>query len=86
LATITSNKIQKFFQKFILSRFGIPRSLVTDNGIQFIDKIFKAIMDNLRIKHHFTSVEHPQTNGLAKVTNREILKGLKRRLGAAKGN
>jgi len=43
-------------------------------------------MDNLHIKHHFTSVEHPQTNGLAEVANRKILKGLKRRLGEAKGN
>jgi len=69
LATITSSKIQKFFQKFILSRFRIPRSLVTDNGTQFTDKSFKVLMDNLHIKHHFTSVEHPQTNGLAEVAN-----------------
>ncbi|XP_058747024.1 uncharacterized protein LOC131620014 [Vicia villosa] len=33
---------------------------------------------------HFTSVEHPQTNGQAEAANRVILRGLKRRLGEAK--
>jgi hypothetical protein len=39
----------------------------------------------LGIAQHFTSVEHPQTNGQAKAANRVILRGLKRRLGEAKG-
>jgi hypothetical protein len=39
----------------------------------------------LGITQHFTSVEHPQTNGQAKAANRVILRGLKRRLGEAKG-
>ncbi|MCI04714.1 gag-pol polyprotein, partial [Trifolium medium] len=38
----------------------------------------------LRTTQHFTSVEHPQTNGQAEAANRVILRGLKRRLGEAK--
>jgi len=67
-------------------RFGIPYSIITDNGTQFTDKRFKKLMADLHIKNYFTSVEHPQTNGLAEVANREILRGLKKRLGDAKGN
>jgi len=59
---------------------------VADNRTQFTDKSFKTLMENLYIKHHFTSIEHPQTNGLAEVANKEILKGLKRILRQAKGN
>jgi len=86
LANITSAKARKFFKKNILSRYGIPHSIVTDNGTQFTDKHFKKLMEDLHIRQHFTSVEHPQTNGLAEVANREILKGLRKRVGEAKGN
>ncbi|GAU34117.1 hypothetical protein TSUD_65960 [Trifolium subterraneum] len=40
----------------------------------------------LRTTQHFTSVEHPQTNGQAEAANRVILRGLRRRMGASKGN
>ncbi|XP_015934178.1 uncharacterized protein LOC107460334 [Arachis duranensis] len=36
-------------------------------------------------KHHFSSVEHPQTNGQAEATNRVILQAIKRKLDNAKG-
>ena len=43
-------------------------------------------MDDFKIKHHFTSIEHPQTNEQAKVTNKVILRGLKRKVDEAKGD
>lgn len=85
LATITSAKIQKFFYRNVISRYGIPKAVVTDNGTQFTDKGFKGLCDDLQITQHFTSVEHPQTNGQAEAANRVILRGLKRRLDGAKG-
>ncbi|XP_015955836.1 uncharacterized protein LOC107480200 [Arachis duranensis] len=36
-------------------------------------------------KHHFSSVEHPQTNGQAEAANRVILQAIKRKLNNAKG-
>jgi hypothetical protein len=39
----------------------------------------------LHIRHHFSSVEHPQTNGQAEAANKVILNGLKKRLENAKG-
>ncbi|XP_057730043.1 uncharacterized protein LOC130945326 [Arachis stenosperma] len=36
-------------------------------------------------KHHFSSVEHPQTNGQAEAANRVILQAIKRKLDNAKG-
>ena len=37
------------------------------------------------MKHHFTSVEHPQANGQVKAANKVMLQGLKKRLDEAKG-
>ncbi|XP_015969562.1 uncharacterized protein LOC107492997 [Arachis duranensis] len=39
----------------------------------------------MKIKHQFTSVEHPQENGQVEAANKVILAGLKRRLQDAKG-
>ncbi|XP_072062133.1 uncharacterized protein [Arachis hypogaea] len=38
----------------------------------------------MKIKHQFTSVGHPQTNGQAEAANKVILAGLKKRLQDAK--
>ena len=46
-----------------------------------------TLQDYLRnddIKQIFTSVEHPQANGLAAAVNRVILRGIRRRLDTAK--
>ncbi|XP_020209259.1 uncharacterized protein LOC109794199 [Cajanus cajan] len=66
-------------------KFGIPHTLVTDNGQQFIAQGFKDFLRELGIKHLPTSVEHPQTNGQAEAASKVILWELKKRLGSPKG-
>lgn len=46
----------------------------------------RELLEDLNIKQHFTSVEHPQTNGQEKAANRVLLRGSKRRLDDAKGS
>src|SRR3954469_11348628 len=84
LAKITSQNVLRFYKRNILARFGVPQAIITDNGTQFTDKKFQEFVAKLGTKQHFTSVEHPQTNGKAEAANRVILRGLKRRLGEAK--
>ncbi|XP_027362569.1 uncharacterized protein LOC113870170 [Abrus precatorius] len=85
LATITANNVKKFTWKNIITQFGLPHALITDNGFQFTDRRFNKFLEGLHIKHRVTSVEHPQTNGQAETANKVILHELKRRLGSAKG-
>ncbi|GAU22037.1 hypothetical protein TSUD_309410 [Trifolium subterraneum] len=84
LPEITSFRILRFFKRDILCRFGIPQVVVTNNGTQFTDKTFRGFLAKINTKHHFTSVEHPQTNGQTEAANRFILRGLRQRLGDAK--
>ncbi|GJY30357.1 reverse transcriptase domain-containing protein [Tanacetum coccineum] len=53
----------------------------TDNGKQFAE--FPVFCQKLRILQSLTSVYHPQEKGQVEVTNREIVKGMERRLGKA---
>ena len=65
-------------------RFGVPNSLISDNGLQFDSKAFRAFCSDLGIKNRYSTLVHPQSNGQAEATNKAIMNGLKKRLDGAK--
>ncbi|XP_025648281.1 uncharacterized protein [Arachis hypogaea] len=69
----------------VITRFGIPEVVISDNGTQFTDKKFMEFLSGLGIKQRFSSVEHPQTNGQVEAANKVVLLGLKKRLDNKKG-
>jgi len=85
LATIIAKKVQDFVWKNIICRFGVPHTIVTDNGRQFTNRGLVDFYEGLNIRHVTSSVEHPQTNGQAEFANKVILNNLKKQLGVAKG-
>ena len=44
--------------------YGVPHSIITDNGSNFTTDEVKAWCGNTGIKLDYASVYHPQTNGL----------------------
>lgn len=85
LTIITKAKVQSFVWKNIVCRFGIPKTIILDNGRQFDNQVFRSFCSGLGIKNHFSSPGHPQANRQTKVTNRTLLKAIKVRLEGAKG-
>jgi IS30 family transposase len=74
----------KFVKSFVF-RFGVPHSIVTDNGSNFTSHEFKDYCADVGIKLHFASVAHPQTNGQVEkangiICNGIICNGIKKRL------
>ena len=67
-----ANTVVSFLQKNILSRFGTHRTIISDGGSHFANKIFAKIMSRYGIKHVMSLAYHPQTNGQAEISNREI--------------
>ena len=86
LAKITTKKVTQFFWENVICRYGLPRILVTDNGLQFNNEEFRKYCDDNDIDLRFTSVAHPQANGQAEVANRIILDGLKKRVEHSRSN
>uniref|UniRef100_A0A2N9EUX0 Uncharacterized protein n=1 Tax=Fagus sylvatica TaxID=28930 RepID=A0A2N9EUX0_FAGSY len=76
---------KRFLWKNIITRFGIPWAVISDNGTQFESRLFKGFCSELSIRNFFSSSGYPQSNGQAKVSNKVILNGIKRKLEAAKG-
>lgn len=63
LANIRDVDVKKFVWKNIVTRFGVPESLVSDNGLQFDSKAFCKYCCNLGIKNWYSTQEYPQSNG-----------------------
>ncbi|XP_057755533.1 uncharacterized protein LOC130974689 [Arachis stenosperma] len=78
-------QVKKFMWRQVITRFGIPEVIISDNGTQFTDKKFMEFLNGLGIRQRFSSVEHPQTNGQVESANKVILSGLKKRLDNKKG-
>ena len=65
--------------KGLVSHFGVPNRIITDNGSQFTSNLFKTYCANLGTQICYASVAHPQSNGQAERANAEVLRGLKTR-------
>lgn len=85
LVTITTGAIKNFLWRTIICRFGIPHAFVTDNGTQFNCRPFQEWCAELKIRHLFSSVYHPQANGQVEATNKSLVKILKKKLSKRKG-
>ena len=86
LATITEAKVRSFVWNNIVCRFGIPQTIISDNGCQFDSQGFRSFYSSLGIKNKYSSPRHSQANGQTEVTNRTLLKIIKARLVGAKGS
>jgi len=86
LSEITAAAAKHFIWRNIICRFGVPYAIISDNGTQFNATLTTDFLASLGIHNNFASVSHPASNGLAEVTNRTILEGLKKKVAANRKN
>jgi ribonuclease HI/transposase InsO family protein len=79
LTSIRSEQAVAFFTN-IIHRFGVPNSIITDNGTQFTGKKFLDFCEDHHIRVDWAVVAHPMTNGQVERANGMILQGLKPRI------
>ena len=79
VATITAERAVEFFLD-IVYRFGVPNSIITDNGTQFTGGAFLRFCDSYNIGLNFAAVAHPRTNGQVERSNGLIMQGIKPRI------
>ena len=85
LANIRDVDAKRFVWKNIVTRFGVPHVLISNNGLQFDSKIFRRYCVELGITNRYSTPTYPQGNGQAEAVNKVIVNGLKKRLDDAKG-
>ena len=79
-----ANTVVSFLKKNILSRFGTPRTIISEGGSHFANKIFAKLMSRYGIKHILSLAYHPQTNGQAEISNREIKRILEKTVSSSR--
>uniref|UniRef100_A0A2N9GI24 Integrase catalytic domain-containing protein n=1 Tax=Fagus sylvatica TaxID=28930 RepID=A0A2N9GI24_FAGSY len=85
LANIRDKDSIKFVWKNIITRFGVPKTIISDNGMQFKSKSFMRYCSELGIRNVYSSPAYLQSNGQVEASNKTILDGIKKRLEDAKG-
>ncbi|XP_071921880.1 uncharacterized protein [Coffea arabica] len=70
--TNDSRVVADFIRTNIFVRFGMPRAIVSDRGTHFCNKTIAALFRKYGVLHRVSTSYHPQTNGQAEVSNREI--------------
>ncbi|HYP43422.1 MAG TPA: hypothetical protein VEQ18_05315 [Candidatus Nitrosocosmicus sp.] len=68
----------------IFCRFGMPRVIITDGGSHFRNTIMEKLLMKYHINHRIATAYHPQTSGLAELSNREIKRILEKSVNPTK--
>ena len=85
LTNIRDVDVKRFIWKNIVTRFGVPYVPISDNGLQFDNKVFRKYCSDLGIKNRHSTPAYSQGNGQAEAVNKVIVNRLKKRLEDAKG-
>ena len=85
LTNIRDVDAKKFVWKNIVTQFGVPHVLISNNGLQFDSKTFRRYCGELGITNRYSNPAYSQGNGQEETVNKVIVNGLKKRLDDAKG-
>ena len=59
LANIRDADAKKFIWRNIVTQFGVPRTLISDNGLQFDSKAFRRYCYELGITNRYSTLAYP---------------------------
>ena len=64
--------VLKFIKKNIFAGFGVPRTIISDGGSHFCNRLFAKLLAKYNVTHRVATPYHPQTSGQVEVSNRQI--------------
>jgi hypothetical protein len=74
LKKLTSENMVEFVNEHIIYRFGIPQTITTDQGAQFVSSEFREFAESMGIKLLNSSPYDAQANGQAEASNKIMIK------------
>ena len=78
LHKVNEDAFMDFLQDHIMTRFGVPISLVFDNATYFSSIRLTAFAHEKGIKLHYSANYYPQGNVLAEYSNKNLIRILKK--------
>ena len=71
-AEMTTSHLVRMFIQFVVCTHGLPRSIVSDRGGQFVSLFWKALCAHLDIMLRLSSEHHPETDSQTEQENQEL--------------
>lgn len=69
-------EIVRYLEREVFHMFGVPESVWSDNGVQFVSREFKGLIEQYGVTHIRTATHSPQSNASERV-NRSILAAIR---------
>ena len=82
--TNDASVVVKFLRSHIFTQFDTPRALIIDDGTHFCNKTVDKVLQKYGVWHRTSLAYHPQANGQAEVSNREIKSILKKTVNSSR--
>lgn len=77
ISSITAENVAKHLVDTWFSRYGIPDTIITDQGTQFESSLFHTLSSTFGFKHSHTTSYHPQSNGMIERFHRSLKTSLR---------
>ena len=78
LRTNSAQETTQFLYESVLTRFGCPLHLVSDQGSHFLNGTIQVLTEHFLLRHTTSTTYYPQGNGQAESTNKVIAKMLQK--------
>ena len=70
--TVTAEDMAKLYIANVFRYYGMPRTIISDRGPQFISKFWEEFCRILRVKYKLSTAFHPETDGQIEIMNQYI--------------
>ena len=78
LRTNSAHETAQFLYELVLTRFGCPLQLVSDQGSHFLNGTIQVLTEYFLLRHTTSTTYYPQGNGQVESTNKVIVKMLQK--------
>ncbi|XP_027151989.1 uncharacterized protein K02A2.6-like [Coffea eugenioides] len=69
---VTKKVVTDFLRKYIIYRFGVPETLITDNAKNLNNDMVDGLCEQFKIKYQNFTIYRPQMNGAVEATNKNL--------------
>ena len=77
MRTQEATEVASILYNEIFTRYGAPRTIVSDRARNFMSKLVAALCEMFRVTRHYTSSYHPQTNAAVERVNSTLSQTLR---------
>ncbi|KMS99118.1 hypothetical protein BVRB_2g047610 [Beta vulgaris subsp. vulgaris] len=72
LREVKKENVVDFVRNYIIYRYGVPRYIITDNGIPFCNRLMTSLCEKFKFAQRKSSMYNAPANGLAEAFNKTL--------------